>query len=170
MRHLCPTILRLLLPALLLVVPVGGGPGRSLWSVTQLSGGGVSSPASSGGAGPSPATNPVLGSYFTWGGGPNVSLGAQPAGVVWGVHATASASASANASAVRLSWLMGAPSTSASSPGVLVATPSPAAFTPAGLSFSASVAYGPPSAQPKFTGYLSPRGRVYVRGDPNGPP
>ncbi len=76
-----------------------------------------------------------------WGGGPNVSLGPQ-AGVVWGVPATPYTAVAGVA--MLLSWHLGSHALDAaasSSGGVLVRTPSPAAFVPAGLTFCANVSF-----------------------------
>ena len=77
-----------------------------------------------------------------WGGGPNVSLGSQT-GVVWGVHSTPSTSGGSGAgAAVLLSWhLGGAALNDSAASGPLVATRSPAAFTPSGTTFAANVTY-----------------------------
>ena len=75
-----------------------------------------------------------------WGGGPNVTLGPQPDGILWGVHTTPYTGGTTTGAAVRLTWHMGSllvdPPTAVAGP--LVSTPSPAAFVPSGTSCTAT--------------------------------
>ena len=87
-----------------------------------------------------------------WGGGPNVALGPQTVAsgagnVVWGVHSTPSTNGMTiamqrTAAAVMISWNMGDNTLNLpAANGNAVQTPGPAAFVPAGVSFSANITY-----------------------------
>lgn len=99
-----------------------------------------------------------------WGGGANVSLGPH-VNEVWGVHATpyTGPEVAPGTASVQLSWhLLGPVLNATAVPGRLVATPSAGAFQPGGLTFSATVDYGPAGALSR-SAVLTPVCLQYMR-------
>jgi acid phosphatase type 7 len=100
-----------------------------------------------------------------WGGGPNISLGAQPAGTLWGVHTTPYTGPGAVAgTTIRLSWHMGSANVGAPTEvGTLVSTASPAASVARNLQCTATVSLKKGASSSMTQTTVTPKCLRYLR-------